>query len=137
MEGKPLPEFDLTLTDSTNFNTKNIIPSKQTIIMFISPICPFCKAQTKEIIENSNKFDSVSFYIISNAPLTYMKQYSDQFNLNKYPNITVAYDGENYFQNRFQINSVPYLAIYNKDKILKQVLIGKSRAALIKDILSD
>jgi thioredoxin-related protein len=137
LEGKPLPSFEMLLLDSTKISSENIGSGKQSILFFLNPECPYCKAQTVEILDNIKSFDTVQIYMITNWPYKSMNQYYEHYNLNKYPNIIVGYDHENYLQNRFKINSVPYIAIYNKEKILKQVLVGKSKTSLLKDILSD
>ena len=137
MEGKPIPSFNLRLMDSTVFNTQNITSTSPIILFFISPSCPYCKALTEDIISDKNLSDNNQIFIISSAPLQSLKQYYKDFNLQKHPNITVGYDYDDYFSNRFQVNSIPYIAIYDKSKKLKQVLIGKVKTGLIKDIISD
>lgn len=72
--------------------------------------------------------------MFTNNSFFLLKKYYDQYELNKYPNITVGRDYDSYFINYFKVTSVPFMAIYTKDKMLKQVLIGKIRPDIIKEI---
>jgi thiol-disulfide isomerase/thioredoxin len=134
LEGKPIPSFNFLLLDSiTKFNTNNIPTGKPTVIVYLSPTCPYCRVQTEEIIQDMKDFESIQLYILTNFPIELLRNYYKKYNLEKYQNIIVGYDFGSYFSNYFKIRSVPYIAIYNKDKLLKQVFIGKVESQLIKN----
>jgi thiol-disulfide isomerase/thioredoxin len=136
LEGKPMPAFNLLLMDSTTRINTSSFPSGEPIVMFFfSPYCPYCRAQTEDIIANMKSFTNIRFYMLTNLPLSQLKHYYNHYRLDKYPNIVVAQDYNSYFVNYFKVTGVPYMAIYSKDKQLKQVLIGKVGTDLIKDIV--
>lgn len=133
-EGKPLPSFNFLLMDSiTRFNTNNIPIGKPTVLIYISPICPYCRAQTQEIIRDMKYFKNVQLYLLTNFPFNLLKDYYQNYNLNKFKNITVGYDFTSYLPNYFKIKSVPYIAIFNKQKLLKQIFVGKVDNQLLKN----
>jgi thioredoxin-related protein len=135
LEGKPMPSFDLLLMDSvTHLNTKNIPEGQPIVLLFISPSCPYCRSQTKEIISNIALFQNVRFYILSTYPFQSLKQYYQEFGLNKYRNITVGGNYDLYFVRAFKVDGIPYMAFYSRNKILKQVMIGKLDVGLVRDI---
>ena len=72
--------------------------------------------------------------MLSDFPLAEIKSYSSSYNLNDIKNITVGQDIESYFSNYFKAPGVPCIAIYGRDKKLKQVLMGAVSTNLIKDI---
>ena len=135
MEGKPLPSFNLLLMDSsTLFNTKNIPSDKPIVFFFFSPTCPYCRAQTEEMIDNIKSLSTIQFYMLSSFPFDDIKKYDEHYQLKKYSNITVGQDYNFYVSNYFKAPGIPYMAIYNKEKKLKQVLMGNVGTDLIRDI---
>lgn len=137
-EGQYMPAFDVLLMDSTTkFNTKNIPLGQPTVFFIFSPNCPFCRAQTTEIIEESKSLSKIQFYLLSNFPFPTLKKYYEEYQLKKYPNIIVAQDFDFFFTYYLHADVVPYFAIYGKDKLLKQALKGKINSNVIKDIANN
>jgi peroxiredoxin len=138
-EGKAIPEFSLLLTDSTTWLNIGKSKSQTPIVLFyFSPSCPYCKAQTKEIIEDIDKLKDIKFYFISSFPITFLKAYNKEYNLTRYPNITTGMDTAHTVSDYFEILGVPYIAIYGKDKKLKQSFMGgKLYSSQIKQIAEE
>jgi thiol-disulfide isomerase/thioredoxin len=133
LEGKTLPTFNLLLADSTTwFNTKNIPEGKPTVLISYSPRCPYCRAQMEEIVEDIDKLKEIQFYLITTYPFQEMKHFYAQYKLNKYNNIISGRDTANFLANYFEATAVPYLAIYGKEKKLKEVFVGKIYSSQIK-----
>lgn len=125
-EGKALPEFSFLLTDSiTYFNTGAIPAGKPVVLFYFSPHCPYCRAQVDEIIEDIDKLKNIQFYMITSFPLPEMKHFYQEFQLSKYPNITMGRDTTNFLADYFEVTGVPYMAIYGKDKKLRKAFMGK------------
>jgi len=135
LEGKPLPQFNVVLMDSvTNFNTKDIPQGNPVVLYLFSPYCPYCKAQTKELIENISSLKGIHFYMFSSFPYSDVKQYYMDSHLNKYANITVALDTALFYKNYIKATGMPYFAIYDKNKHLKQTWLGRVSIGKIRDI---
>lgn len=133
LEGKPLPDFSMLLPDSTTWVRSRDIPTGKPIVLFyLSPYCPYCKAQTKEIIEDMHKLKNIQFYFITSFPLPDFKYFCKEYQLEKYSNITTGLDTAHAISDYFEIQSVPYIAIYKKDKILNKTFIGKIYSSQIK-----
>lgn len=137
MEGKPLPSFTLLLMDSLSRLNMNSIPKGKPVVLFLfSPNCPYCRSQTNELIANIKSFKDVRFYMLSSASFDLIQDYYKHYQMKKYPNITLGRDYENYFGNYYKVMGVPFIAIYDKDKRLKQALIGQVGIRRIKDLTS-
>jgi thiol-disulfide isomerase/thioredoxin len=135
LEGKPMPSFNLLLTDSiTRINSKIMAPGKPIVLFYFSPECPYCRSQTEEIINNINSLNNIQFCMLSNFPINQIKQYYNHYQLNKYRNITVAQDYDSHFSIFFKTTIVPYFAIYSREKKLLNVNIGKLEFQQLKDI---
>jgi thiol-disulfide isomerase/thioredoxin len=131
-EGKPLPEFSMLLTDSTTWLHSKDIPANKPFALYIfSPYCPYCKAQTKRIIEDKELLGDIHFYFISQFPLSTIKTYIKEFQLDKQPNITVGLDSSNIVTDYFEAPGYPFMAVYGKNKKLNQAFLGKTYSRLI------
>jgi hypothetical protein len=131
-EGKPLPDFSILLTDSITWLHSRDIPAYKPFVLFIfSPNCPFCKAQTKKIIQDKELLGDIHFYFISRFPLSAVKAYSKEFQLDKEPNITVCLDSANFVNDYLEAPGFPFMAVYGKNKKLNQAFLGKTYTRLL------
>jgi peroxiredoxin len=138
LEGKPLPQFTMLLTDSSSqINTSNITTGEPFILFYFSPNCPYCKAQTEELKEDIKDFGNTHIYFISTFPIHKIKKYEEQFGLSKYKNITTAQVNDSSFSKFYHASGVPYTVVYDKNKILKEVLLGKVSTSDIKSAAFD
>lgn len=135
MEGKPLPAFNLLLLDSSTWiNTSQTPKNKPVVLYYYNPHCPYCKAQTKDIIKDIDKLKTIQFYFITPYPFDDMKKFSKEYELAKYPNISIGFDTGNAVGNYFAISAVPYIAIYGKNQKLNKIFEGKIYSSKIKKI---
>jgi thiol-disulfide isomerase/thioredoxin len=131
-EGKPLPDFNILLTDSSTWLHSRDIPTNKPFALFIfSPYCPYCKAQTKKIIEDKELLGGIHFYFISRFPLSALKEYTKEYKLDKQANITVGLDSAKSVIDYFEVSGYPFMAIYGKNKKLNQAFLGQTYSSLI------
>ena len=136
LEGKPIPSFNLRLMDSTTTLNTTEIPSKDPIVfIYFSPICPYCRLQTEEMIANIQTLSKIKLVMISNFSFNSIKQFYNNYKLSNYSNITVGQDYEKYFSSHFNAEGVPFTAIYDKNGILQKALLGKIKPEIIKNIV--
>jgi len=138
LEGKPMPAISLLAADSsTIINTADIEPGKPTLLFAFETWCPYCKAQTKSLISHIESLKGVNIYMVCNTPFPEFKKFNKQYDLYKYPGIKAGVDTNLSFANYFKTSQIPYIAIYDRQNNLKQVLIGKTAVSTIKDIALD
>jgi thiol-disulfide isomerase/thioredoxin len=129
-----LPSLTLLLCDSiTHFNTAAVPSNKPVVLVYFNPDCDFCRAETREIEKNMQSLEGVTFCFITAAPVQELRAFCKEFTFNAYPNVIAGVDYTNAFGKHFDIQSVPYMAIYNGKKEMKQVIIGTADAELIKN----
>lgn len=137
-EGKPMPDFSILLTDSiTVLHSRDIPAGKPAVIFYLNPYCPYCKAQTKEVIEDMDQLNNINFYFISRYPLADVKAFYKEYQLKKYPNITVGLDTALEVGDYFEIPGVPYLAIYGNNKTLNKTFMGKIYSSQLKKVAEE
>lgn len=135
MEGKPLPSFNLLLPDSSTWiNTSQAPNGKPIVLYYFNPHCPYCKAQTKEIIEDIDKLKAIQFYFITPYSFNEMKKFSKEYDLGKFPNILTGLDTASAMGSYFEVSAVPYIAIYGKDQKLNNTFVGKIYSSQIRKV---
>jgi len=138
LEGTKLPSFNLLLMDSiTQFDTGRLPDEQPVVLFFVSPDCPTCRAQTEAIIANMESLKDIQFCVLTYAPFSAFKRFYKEYHLEKYSNITAGVDYNNFFIDYFKAEVVPYTAIYNSKKVLKEVLIGAADCSKIRNIAID
>jgi thiol-disulfide isomerase/thioredoxin len=136
-EGKPLPSFKLLLSDSTTYNMVDVKEEKPIILFYYSPDCPYCKAQMEEMIGNIEEFKNTQLYVITDRSYSEMKTFIKKYKLNKYRNIVAGIDINRFIEPYYSLSGVPFTAIYDKNKILKEAYIGKIKSKYISKGLDD
>ena len=126
LEGRLLPSFNLLLPDSSTWlNTANIPAGKPLIFIGFSPTCTHCQKETRDIVDHIDRLKGAQIYFVTSYPFQDMKGYYQYFKLAKYPNITMGADAKNDFLRYFNAQMIPYIAIYDSKKRLKQAVMGE------------
>jgi hypothetical protein len=136
LEGQRMPGFEMLLMDSTTVINSNDIPAGSPLVLFyLSPYCPYCKAQTEDLTAKMNELKGINIYILSSFPISEIKKYRDKFQLSKYANITVGkLNDDTLFTKYYKVSGVPYIAVYNKEKRLNEVMLGNVPIRDIKEV---
>jgi thiol-disulfide isomerase/thioredoxin len=130
MEGRLLPSFDLLLADSTtHFNTTAIPTGQPFIVIGFSPWCTHCQAETRDIIKHIQQFKDIRIYYVTPYPFDEMKAFYRGFKLAQYPNITMGRDLKDVFLPYFKAPGVPYTAVFDSKKRLRQAMPSQALAA--------
>lgn len=74
---------------------------------------------------------NIQFYIFTTTAFSEMKTFYNHFKLDKYQNIKTGIDTSAFFQGYFKVTGVPFIAIYGKDKKLKESFSGLTSSELI------
>ncbi len=123
-----LPDFKILLTDGkTNFYTDNLSKDKNTIIINFSPECEHCQLQTEELIKNIDQFKGTQIVMATSLPLENMKQFYDEFQIVKYPNIIMGQDVLFFFSRYYKNQYLPGIAVYNKKRALLNFYDGGAK----------
>jgi len=87
-----------------------------------------------EIIGSISSMKKIRFYIFTTWPFDELRDFYRHYQLNKFSNIVVGLDYNNFFANHFKAQGVPYIAVYGKDKKLKEVFVGNVYGKQIKEV---
>jgi hypothetical protein len=138
MEGRLMPPFTLLLTDSTTRLNSTDIPSGNPIIVIgFSPTCTHCGKETDDIVKNIAQFKDTRIYFVTPYPFNEMKGFYRYFKLDRYPNVTMGRDSSDYFMTYFKASTIPFTAIFDSKKRLKQAFVNPVDAARLSKAIAE
>jgi thioredoxin-related protein len=135
-KGERIPPFELLMMDSSTLITSERFPGNKPILLFyFDPRCPYCRAQTKDILGDKEILSTFRIYFISNGRYEYLRSFVATFNINRDTSITVAMDKDNWFKRYFRVRGVPFMAVYAVPQKLIAEIEGRARVYDILNLL--
>jgi thioredoxin-related protein len=111
-----IPPFKILETDSVTFFSKaDLKKNKPVLIILFSPDCDHCKHETEELIKHMDDFKQVQIVMATTMPFAKMKEFYANYKLASFKNIKVGHDTQYLLPVFYQIGSLPYLAMYDKN----------------------
>jgi len=109
-----VPPFELLQVDSATMFTKGDLKrNQQVLLMYFSPDCEHCQHQTEDILHDIHSFKKIQIVMATYQPFESMKSFYEKYDLGKY-NIHVGRDTKFILPPFFKIESLPYMALYDK-----------------------
>ena len=128
-----VPPLKLLLLDSTSYFTKNDLKkNKPVLIIVFNPDCEHCKHETEEIIKNIDSLKNIQIIMATIMPFDLMKSFYENYDLQRFPNVTVGKDVQYTLPSFYQMHFMPYLAMYDKKGNLLATFEG---AMKIEDLI--
>jgi thiol-disulfide isomerase/thioredoxin len=119
------PPVTLLLPDSVQHHIKDELPKKLPVMLMIfNPTCEHCQHETEEIIKHISQFKGKQIVMATMMPYDSMMAFRERYKLAQFNNIIVAQDPHFFLPPYYMINSLPFLAFYNKKKELISVFEG-------------
>ena len=110
-----IPPFNLLKVDSATYLTKDDIKkNRRTIIIFFSPECDHCKHQTQDILAAIDKFKDIEIVMATFQPFGEMKDFYNYYRIADHANIKMGRDEKYFLPPYYKIQSLPYIALYDK-----------------------
>jgi hypothetical protein len=117
-----LPSFEMLLIDSAAILKAQEIPTGQPIVLlFFRPDCTHCQAETQVLLDHIDSLKNVRIYMLALEPLKEIKTFCLHYHLDQYKNFIVGRDYEYSFFRAFRPSTVPYMAIYDRNKRLVKI----------------
>ena len=129
-----VPAFKLLQTDSVSFFTKaNLKKNKPVLIILFNPECDHCKHETEEILKHIEELKQVQIIMATMAQYAPMKDFYIKYKLGDFKNIKVGQDFQYMLPSFYRVNSLPYLAMYDKKGKLISTFEGSMK---IQDLIN-
>lgn len=108
-----VPPFTLLQADSTKF-TKDQLKKGPVLLMFFSPGCDHCQHQMEDIMKKIEEFKHTQLVLATYEKFEDMLEFIKYFELAKHDNIKIGRDEKFFLPPFYHMQSLPYLAAYNK-----------------------
>jgi len=119
------PPVKLLMQDSATLFSKEDLPKKTAVLLIIfNPECEHCQHETEELIKNMDSFKKIKIVMATMMPLKEMNEFIVKYDLSKFDNIIVGKDIHYLLPGFYMINSLPYLAMYDKQGHLLSTFEG-------------
>jgi thioredoxin-related protein len=109
-----VPPFNLLQVDSTTL-TKDKLKHQPTILMYFSPDCDHCKHQWDDMVKHMDDLKKYQIVMITYQPFEAMVEFYKSQRIATYENIKMGRDTKFMLPPFFRINSLPYMALYDKN----------------------
>ncbi|HEX4851743.1 MAG TPA: thioredoxin-like domain-containing protein [Puia sp.] len=110
-----VPPFKILAVDSTTWITKDDLKKNRlTLIMFFSPECDHCKHQTQDMLAQFDKFKDIEIVMATYQPFDEMRTFYNYYRIADHPNIRMGRDEKYMLPPYYKMQSLPYLALYDK-----------------------
>jgi thioredoxin-related protein len=115
MKNPGIPPFKLLKVDSLHFITKDDLKKNHKVLfIFFSPECDHCKHQMRDILADFSQFKDIEIVMATFQPFDEMKSFYNYFRIEDHPNILMGRDEKYMLPPFFRMQSLPFLALYDK-----------------------
>lgn len=110
-----LPPFRLLGLDSTSIYSKDHLQKNRPVLLLVfSPGCDHCKYEAEQLVRRASDFKKIQVVMASTAPLSEIKGFHEQYNLNAIQGLIIGNDYQAILPGFYMLSNLPFHALYNK-----------------------
>jgi thioredoxin-related protein len=115
LKNPTIPPFKILRVDSARYYTRDDIKkNRRVLFIFFSPECEHCKHQTRDILADFARFKDIEIVMATFQPFDEMKYFYNNFNIGDHANILMGRDEKYILPPYYRMQSLPFLALYDK-----------------------
>ncbi|MEO7961571.1 MAG: redoxin domain-containing protein [Ginsengibacter sp.] len=120
-----VPKFAIyKAPDSTVFTREDLKKNRPVMFMIFSPDCDHCQNETRQMLDNIEKFKNTQIVMVTYLPYEEMIAFYKNYDIARYPQITMARDTKFFFPVFFKVENLPSIFIYDKKQKLRKAFDG-------------
>lgn len=131
---KTIPDFSFLDTEGNVYTNKNL-PNKPVVFVYFNSDCDYCKSEATKIEERLEDFKDTQLVFVSFEEQQSIIVFAKEYNLYKKENVVFLEDKKGDFSQIFDVNSIPYIVVYDKDKNFVQKFKGATKIDNILAVL--
>jgi peroxiredoxin len=120
---KIMPNFSFLDIKGVTY-TQNDLLVKPTIFIYFNSDCDYCHVEASKIEKRIKDFKNIQLIFISFEKKETIITFAEKYKLNNQKNIIFLEDRKFQFSKIFDVNSIPYIVIYDKNKKLLKKIKG-------------
>jgi len=128
---KTIPTFSYKTIEGKPFSNQNLKDNTPTVFLYFNSECEHCQSQAERIRDNLKKFTNAQLVFISFEEPKKIKAFATKYKLLGYDNISFLSDSKVSFATTFDVNSLPTIVIYDKNKKLVAKIKGEIKVEAI------
>jgi peroxiredoxin len=122
---KTIPAFSYKTVKGQIFSNTDLKNDTPTVFLYFNSECEHCQSEAEQIRDNIEKFVNVQLVFISFEESKKIMAFATKFKLIGYDKITFLCDSKVSFSTTFDVNSLPTVVIYDKNKKLIEKIKGQ------------
>jgi len=131
---KSIPIFSFHTLDGEVYTQDNL-PIKPIVFVYFNSDCEYCQSEATKIQQRLADLKGVQLVLVSFEVASSIKQFAKDYKLNNQENIIFLEDRKGQFSHIFDVNTIPYIVVYNKNKKFLQKFKGATKINNILEIL--
>lgn len=131
---KTIPNFSFQTMKGEIFTQDNLA-KKPTVFVYFNSECEYCQSEAIKIQERLSDFKEIQLIFISFEEKETIKQFAKEYQLINQENVLFLEDRKGEFSELFDVNSIPYMVIYDANKKLLKKFKGTTKVDKILDVL--
>lgn len=128
---KTIPAFSYKSINGKVFSNTNLVENTPTIFLYFNSECEHCQSEAEQIRDNVEKFANAQLVFISFEEPKKITAFATKYKLIGYDKITFLCDSKVSFSTTFDVNSLPTVVIYDKNKKLIVKIKGEVKVEAI------
>lgn len=133
-----IPDFNYqNIGNKESLNRRDLRKNLPVVFIYFNSECEYCQHEAREIQENIAAFNKTQLLFVSTEKPAKIKEFAKTYKLKDYDNIYFLYDDRDRFARTFDANTIPFLAVYNKDQRLVKKFKGQTKVSNILALLED
>lgn len=131
---KTIPDFSFKTLSGATF-TKQDLSQKPTIFIYFNSECEYCQSEATKIHERLADFKQAQLVFVSFEPREGIHKFAQEYQLDQQENILFLEDVKGEFSKIFDVNSIPYIVVYNKNQELLKKFKGATKIDTLLEVL--
>ncbi len=128
---KTIPAFSYVRINGKMFSNKDIKENIPTVFLYFNSECEHCQSEAEQIRDNVKKFANAQLVFISFEEPKKIMTFATKYKLLGHDNISFLSDSKVSFATTFDVNSLPTVVIYDKNKKLVAKIKGEIKVEAI------
>lgn len=128
---KTIPPFSYSTINGKKFTNKDLKDNTSTLFLYFNSECEHCQSEATQIQENIAKFKDSQLVFVSFEEKDKIVAFAKKYKLDHYDKISFLLDKQVTFSTTFDVNSLPTMILYNRNKELIKKIKGQTKVETI------